>query len=114
MWCCAELPANLRPHLLPLQECLGAFTELETLAAEDGYNCTTCRRQGVCATKRLTVYRLPPVLMIHLKRFSANSGSGLLGRFSALSKVEIDLERSVTRPGASQGDRSGRPALLSE
>ena len=101
MWCSAELRADLRPHLLPLQECLGAFTELETLAAEDGYNCTACRRQGVRATKRLTVYRLPPVLMIHLKRFSANSGSGLLGRFSALSKVRDDLERSAARLGSS-------------
>ena len=110
------MPADLSSsHLLPLQECLSAFTELETLAAEDGYNCTACRRQGVRATKRLTVYRLPPVLMIHLKRFSANSGSGLLGRFSALSKVGSDLEGSVKRPllGASQGIRAGGPALLS-
>ena len=110
---CGPLLICPRPHLLPLQECLGAFTELETLAAEDGYNCTACRRQGVRATKRLTVYRLPPVLMIHLKRFSANSGSGLLGRFSALSKVRNDLKRSVTRPGATQGMQPGRPALLS-
>lgn len=28
--------------------------------------------------------------MLHLKRFSANTGSGLLGRFSALSKVGTD------------------------
>ena len=110
---CGPLLICLRPHLLPLQECLGAFTELETLAAEDGYNCTACRRQGVRATKRLTVHRLPPVLMIHLKRFSANSGSGLLGRFSALSKVKNDLIRSVTRTGATQGMQPGRPASLS-
>ena len=113
MWCSAELRADLRPHLLPLQECLGAFTELETLAAEDGYNCTACRRQGVRATKRLTLYRLPPVLMIHLKRFSANSGSGLLGRFSALSKVRDDLERSAARLGSSQGIQPWIPGLLS-
>ena len=67
------------------QECLDAFTEVEKLEADEGYNCQACKRRGVQATKKLTLYRCPPVLVIHLKRFSANTG--MFGRFSALSKV---------------------------
>ena len=70
-----------------LQDCLDTFTEEETLEAEEGYNCAACKRTAVGAKKQLSIYRWPPVLMLHLKRFSANTGSGLLGRFSALSKV---------------------------
>ena len=68
-----------------MQECLDAFTEVEKLEADEGYNCQACKRRGVQATKKLTLYRCPPVLVLHLKRFSANSG--MFGRFSALSKV---------------------------
>lgn len=76
-------------HACFLQECLDAFTEVETLDASEGYNCTACRRQGVRARKQLRIRRCPRVLMVHLKRFSANTGSGMLGRFSALSKVQL-------------------------
>ena len=70
------------------QECLDAFTETETLEEEEGYNCQACKRKGVCATKKLTLYRCPPVLVLHLKRFSSSSGSlGMFNRFSAMSKV---------------------------
>lgn len=73
-----------------LQDCLDAFTETETLEEDEGYNCQSCKRQGVCATKKLTLYRCPPVLVLHLKRFNANSGAlGIFSRFSAMSKVSI-------------------------
>ena len=84
-----------------LQECLDAFTETETLEEEEGYNCQACKRRGVCATKKLTVYRCPPVLVLHLKRFSANNGS-LFGRFSAMSKVTSKSSRSSLRDWLSQ------------
>ena len=71
--------------LAACQECLDAFTEVEKLEADEGYNCQACKRRGVQATKKLTLYRCPPVLAIHLKRFSANTG--MFSRFSALSKV---------------------------
>lgn len=73
---------------LGLQDCLDAFTETETLEEDEGYNCQSCKRKGVCATKKLTLYRCPPVLVLHLKRFSANNNaSGIFSRFSAMSKV---------------------------
>lgn len=74
-----------------VQECLDAFTEVEKLEADEGYNCQACKRRGVQATKKLTLYRCPPVLVIHLKRFSASSG--MFGHFSAHSKVSILLQQ---------------------
>ncbi|DBA96007.1 TPA: hypothetical protein ACH3X1_001511 [Trebouxia sp. C0004] len=71
-----------------IQDCLNAFTETETLEEDEGYNCQSCKRRGVCATKKLTLYRCPPVLVLHLKRFNAhNGGLGIFSRFSAMSKV---------------------------
>ncbi|KAI0235568.1 ubiquitin-specific protease doa4 [Massospora cicadina] len=53
-------------HLL---DCLELFIQEETLVGENAWFCPRCR----CArpsTKRLTISRLPDVLLIHLKRFS--------------------------------------------
>jgi len=63
-------------------DCLSAFTEVEILKKTDGYRCERCKRV-VKATKQLQIYRLPKVLIVHLKRFSSSSG---LGRFSSFSK----------------------------
>ncbi|KAJ9088006.1 ubiquitin-specific protease doa4, variant 2 [Entomophthora muscae] len=53
-------------HLL---ECLDLFVQEETLDGDNAWFCPRCK----CArpsTKRLTISRLPDVLLIHLKRFS--------------------------------------------
>ena len=84
-----EEDLSVKTVLAASQECLDAFTEVEKLEADEGYNCQACRRRGVQATKKLTLYRCPPVLAIHLKRFSANTG--MFSRFSALSKVSSIL-----------------------
>ncbi len=90
-----------------MQECLDAFTETETLEEEEGYNCQACKRKGVCATKKLTLYRSPPVLVLHLKRFNANSGTlGIFSRFSAMSKVRL------TQPGSCNCSASGTAAVV--
>jgi len=82
------VPAKQVLIWLGLQDCLDAFTETETLEEDEGYNCQSCKRKGVCATKKLTLYRCPPVLVLHLKRFNANNGAlGIFSRFSAMSKV---------------------------
>ncbi|KAF2664911.1 cysteine proteinase [Microthyrium microscopicum] len=51
-----------------LEECLKYYTSKEKLAAVD-YTCKKCATQGV-STKQFTLLQLPPVLSIHLKRFS--------------------------------------------
>ncbi|XP_041972370.1 ubiquitin carboxyl-terminal hydrolase 32 isoform X2 [Aricia agestis] len=56
--------AAARP--IDLASCLRAFTSEERL--EQRYHCEACR-SAQPATKKLQIWRLPPVLIIHLKRF---------------------------------------------
>ena len=57
------------------QECLEDFTKAETLGGDNQYTCQACNSKG-CATKKLTLYQCPPVLVLHLKRFSVTKSHG--------------------------------------
>uniref|UniRef100_A0A3P9IF93 Ubiquitin carboxyl-terminal hydrolase n=1 Tax=Oryzias latipes TaxID=8090 RepID=A0A3P9IF93_ORYLA len=52
-----------------LQECIELFTTVETLEEENPWYCPVCKRHQL-ATKKLDLWSLPEVLIIHLKRFS--------------------------------------------
>ncbi|GAB7356371.1 hypothetical protein MBLNU459_g7155t1 [Dothideomycetes sp. NU459] len=60
--------AEPRPPPIDLAECFDRFTSAELLPAAD-YRCRTCDGPQN-ATKRMSLSRLPPVLPVHLKRFS--------------------------------------------
>ncbi|CAB3376870.1 Hypothetical predicted protein [Cloeon dipterum] len=51
-----------------LTHCLEAFTREEHLSDEEKYLCSTCKERQT-ATKKLQLWRLPPILIVHLKRF---------------------------------------------
>lgn len=55
---------------LPLASCLAAFTRQECL---ERYHCQRCAEPR-SATKRLQLWRLPPILVVHLKRFHCVRG----------------------------------------
>ncbi|KAK1935016.1 Ubiquitin carboxyl-terminal hydrolase 6 [Phytophthora citrophthora] len=50
---------------VPLRHCLDAFTNEEKIS--EGY-CSSCRQHQEM-TKKLEIWRLPPVMVVHLKRF---------------------------------------------
>uniref|UniRef100_A0A3P9NAL2 ubiquitinyl hydrolase 1 n=1 Tax=Poecilia reticulata TaxID=8081 RepID=A0A3P9NAL2_POERE len=52
-----------------LQQCIELFTTVETLEEENPWYCPVCKRHQL-ATKKLDLWSLPEVLIIHLKRFS--------------------------------------------
>lgn len=54
-----------------LSDCLEAFTKEEVLQDSDSWFCPHCKKP-VCARKKMDISRLPPVLIIHLKRFDWN------------------------------------------
>uniref|UniRef100_A0A8C7E1S4 Ubiquitin carboxyl-terminal hydrolase 32 n=1 Tax=Naja naja TaxID=35670 RepID=A0A8C7E1S4_NAJNA len=56
-----------------LDSCLRAFTSEEELGEDEMYYCSKCRTHCV-ATKKLDLWRLPPILIIHLKRFQFVNG----------------------------------------
>ncbi|XP_071710361.1 ubiquitin carboxyl-terminal hydrolase 8-like [Rutidosis leptorrhynchoides] len=68
-----ELPlfTNKPPESVSLYKCLEAFLKEEPLGPEDMWYCPKCEihRQ---ASKKLDLWRLPEILIVHLKRFSYN------------------------------------------
>uniref|UniRef100_A0A670YV54 ubiquitinyl hydrolase 1 n=1 Tax=Pseudonaja textilis TaxID=8673 RepID=A0A670YV54_PSETE len=56
-----------------LDSCLRAFTSEEELGEDEMYYCSKCRTHCL-ATKKLDLWRLPPILIIHLKRFQFVNG----------------------------------------
>ncbi|KAM1948144.1 hypothetical protein ACFX15_008374 [Malus domestica] len=52
-----------------LYKCLEAFMKEEPLGPEDMWYCPTCKKPQQ-ASKKLDLWRLPEILVIHLKRFS--------------------------------------------
>lgn len=54
---------------LTLLDCLEKWCEEEKLSERDPWYCKNCKQHRQ-ATKRLDLWKLPPVLIIHLKRFS--------------------------------------------
>ncbi|MBN3323596.1 UBP11 hydrolase, partial [Atractosteus spatula] len=71
----AEVRASRQCSLLrgqetvQLQRCIELFTTVETLEEENPWYCPTCKKHQL-ATKKLDLWSLPEVLIIHLKRFS--------------------------------------------
>ncbi|XP_055844484.1 ubiquitin carboxyl-terminal hydrolase 32 isoform X2 [Episyrphus balteatus] len=60
-----------RTEPVDLNHCLRAFTSKEEL--EQGYHCSHCKGKKR-ATKKLQIWKLPPILIIHLKRFNCVNG----------------------------------------
>ncbi|OCH85882.1 cysteine proteinase [Obba rivulosa] len=70
MYLTLPIPSNRSGSRVTLQQCLDAFVKEEVMEKSDAWNCPHCKTLRK-ATKRLSLSRLPPVLLIHLKRFSA-------------------------------------------
>ena len=68
MYLSLPLPSG-RSTKTTLYQCLDAFVKEEVLEKSEAWNCPNCKTLRK-ATKQLSLSRLPPVLMIHLKRFS--------------------------------------------
>jgi len=69
-----------------LDDCLDLFCEVELLEGDDRWYCEKCKRH-VDATKKIDLFMLPPILIIHLKRF----------KFSA-SGQKSKIDRSICYP----------------
>ncbi|XP_057536456.1 ubiquitin carboxyl-terminal hydrolase 8 [Amaranthus tricolor] len=62
-------PAKRPQEIVSLYRCLEAFLKEEPLGPEDMWYCPGCKQHRQ-ATKKLDLWRLPEILVIHLKRFS--------------------------------------------
>ncbi|XP_024985161.1 ubiquitin carboxyl-terminal hydrolase 8-like isoform X2 [Cynara cardunculus var. scolymus] len=65
------LSSKKPPESASLYKCLEAFLKEEPLGPEDMWYCPKCLKHCQ-ASKKLDLWRLPEILIIHLKRFSYN------------------------------------------
>jgi ubiquitin carboxyl-terminal hydrolase 8 len=63
-----EIPRSGRGDI---KECLRSYCQEEMLSGDEVWKCPHCRCERE-ATKRITLTRLPKILVIHFKRFSAS------------------------------------------
>ncbi|TKA62531.1 hypothetical protein B0A55_12162 [Friedmanniomyces simplex] len=79
-------------EVLPMEltECLDRFTSPETLSS-DSYYCRRCGGNRE-ARKQLGLSRLPPILPIHLKRFSHSKGLGVSSKVETRIRVPFVLD----------------------
>ncbi|KAG1735883.1 uncharacterized protein EDB91DRAFT_1143324 [Suillus paluster] len=69
MYLSLPMPSVKGPSKISLQSCLDAFVKEEVLTGSEAWHCPYCKTLRN-ATKQLSLSRLPPILLIHLKRFS--------------------------------------------
>lgn len=70
----SESEQSTSPNSCSLQDCLKAYTDQELLTECDAYYCAKCKTHRAVA-KKISLYRLPQVLVVHLKRFSYSTFS---------------------------------------
>merc|ERR1711964_553510 len=58
---------------LTLYKCLDKYREREILGENDKWYCNKCN-EHVCASKQLTLWKTPEILVIQLKRFMYEQG----------------------------------------
>ena len=82
-----ELPPALLPPPLTLDACLRQFSAREQLGEDDKWYCSGCKSH-VRALKTMGLWRLPAVLVIHLKRFK---GGRSAGGYATISKISAPV-----------------------
>ncbi|XP_077226795.1 ubiquitin-specific protease 5 isoform X2 [Tasmannia lanceolata] len=95
-------PKKARTEPLSLYTCLEAFLREEPLVPEDMWYCPQCKERRQ-ASKKLDLWRLPEVLVIHLKRFSySRSMKHKLETFVNFPIHDFDLTNYVAHKNSSR------------
>ena len=68
-----EESRKLQTEPIDLDACLKSFTKEEELGEDELYYCSKCKKHRLAA-KKLEIWKLPPILVIHLKRFQFHNG----------------------------------------
>lgn len=95
---------------IDLSECLDRFTSIETLSA-DNYTCRKCSKAQE-AEKRIRLHSLPPVLPIHLKRFSHSKSSSQSTKID--TKVRFPFTLDVSAYTTASTPTKAKPAKQSD
>ncbi|OMJ81529.1 hypothetical protein SteCoe_17996 [Stentor coeruleus] len=69
--CVIEVTQKSRKNPVKIEECFELFRVPEQLEKDNAWYCNNCKTH-VQAIKKLEIYKVPPVLIIHIKRFKVN------------------------------------------
>ncbi|PGH15185.1 hypothetical protein AJ79_02550 [Helicocarpus griseus UAMH5409] len=86
-----QLRQTRKKRGISLSECLDEFGKEEILSENDAWYCPRCKKH-VRASKKFELWKSPDILVMHLKRFSANRG--FRDKIDAL--VDFPLELDMT------------------
>ncbi|KAK5716613.1 hypothetical protein LTR15_009505 [Elasticomyces elasticus] len=95
---------------MDLKECLDRFTSAETLSS-DSYHCRKCE-SNQDARKKLSLSRLPPILPIHLKRFSHSKVSAQSSKVETRIRLPLTLDLGPYLAGPGQRSKSNKAGEL--
>lgn len=83
-----SVPVPVKNSPISLESCLSAFTETTSVTQ---YSCEKCRKTGLSQVQ-MTLWRLPPILVIHLKRFE-RSGRNKIETVVKYPVKQLDLKQ---------------------
>ena len=86
-----------------IDECLEAFSATERLL-DSGWHCPRCAKPAPVVEKRIGLWRIPPILIVHLKRFSYTEGDEREGPKGNLLGSYLTNLFSTGRSGGSKID----------
>ncbi|XP_029282373.1 ubiquitin carboxyl-terminal hydrolase 11 [Cottoperca gobio] len=108
----ASMEVPQQQTTVQLQECIELFTTKETLEDENPWYCPVCKKHQL-ATKKLDLWFLPEVLIIHLKRFSYTKFTReKLDSIVDFPLRELDFSGCLLRKSLSNGEPPSRYDLI--
>ncbi|KAJ6238880.1 ubiquitin carboxyl-terminal hydrolase [Anaeramoeba flamelloides] len=88
---------NSKNTRITLDDCLKTFLEQEKLNQQNMWYCPDCKKH-VCAWIKYDIWKLPEILIIHLKRFSETKFSRKkIAKFVNFPEV-LDMEKYILSP----------------
>ncbi|CAK0902495.1 unnamed protein product, partial [Prorocentrum cordatum] len=86
---CLMISVPLAEGMRSLEDALSLYVAEETLSGQEQWRCPRCQRR-VNARKKIDIWKLPPVLILHLKRFAFDPAR------KGLRKIEVELKSPLT------------------
>ncbi|KAJ2487589.1 hypothetical protein IWW37_005186 [Coemansia sp. RSA 2050] len=98
----AKSPVKRAQRKISLEECLAEFTRAEKLSEDDLWFCGKCKEHQQ-ATKKFDLWRVPEILVVHLKRFQhSRAWRDKIDAFVDFPLEGLDLTQSVAGPNGGE------------
>lgn len=93
-----SLPVPKLKSECDIVDCLGLFMKEEVLEGDESPTCTKCKKRRSC-TKRFSIQKFPPILVLHLKRFSQERYSRKITTLVNFPVKTLDLREFAAEKG---------------